>query len=246
MQNRQKGKSRSQARRTNDNDFSKGLPVRRWRRELVAITAPTPTVDASQPELPQPEEAHLLSPTSQGLLAAARAGSSPDVVREAREPPHAEPLFCIKRWVRIPQEDEPPEPVYLAKLPKIAGKKVGDSTVANDTAVRGGVSVENTGSRSDSSPPMKNKRSGRKPSLKKSVSLVVGKAPTDPLKGEEQKRTADTADAMDIDAVIALEPKPQNAVANEMERDVATTEVANLEQNQDEVLHHSNTFKPNF
>ena len=237
--------------------------MRRWHRQWVSVGRPASTVVAPQPELPLPKDAHLLSATSQGLLAAARAGSSPDDVPKAREPQHAEPLFRIKRWVRIAKEDEPPEPVYLAKVPEPAGKRAGDATVANGTVDGGGISVGNTGSRRRVPPPpkKKNKRPGRKPGFKKSVSFAEGEQSADPAQGEQQKPIAD-ADAMDVDVATTVEPVPQNAVTKEIEKAAAITEVATEVatvvatvvvtevvtevQKKDEGLHHSLPPKPNF
>lgn len=247
MQYRPTGQSRRQARQTHDHDVFEGLPVRRWRRDWVSVGKPASTITAPQPELPLPKDAHLLSATSQGLLAAARAGSSSEDAPKAREPHHAEPLFRTKRWVRIAKEMEPPEPVYLAKIPVLSGKKAEENPAANGAADGGGVSVGSINPRRRAPPPpkKKNKRPGRKPGFKKSVSFVDGQQSTDPAHEDQPQANVDV-DMMDVDAATKMELVPQNAVTKEIEKAETTTEAVIIAQKTEAGAHHSLPPKPNF
>jgi hypothetical protein len=203
-----------------------GLPVRRWHREWVQVGKPAASTSTPQPELPLPKDAHLLSSTSQGLLAAARAGSgSTEDTPKPREPAAAEPLFRTKRWVRIARDLEPPEPVYLAKVPDVPGKKddhlqlsinTGDGSIVGTAAPR---------RRAPPPPKKKNKRPGRKPGFKKTVTFVEGQQP----QADAQQAPADV-EMMDVDAATKMDPAPQNLIAREIEKAESEVEAVTMAQ----------------
>ncbi|KAI5787694.1 hypothetical protein DFH27DRAFT_528126 [Peziza echinospora] len=92
-------------------DVFEGLPVRSWRKQWVAINPPpnpnnpnpaNPANATSGTELPLPKETHLLTPMSQALLQAARAGtleSKPKPAKAAAAASQGQ-LFMTKRWMR--------------------------------------------------------------------------------------------------------------------------------------------------
>jgi hypothetical protein len=201
------------------------------------VGKPAASTSTPQPELPLPKDAHLLSSTSQGLLAAARAGSgssstAADDTPKPREPAAAEPLFRTKRWVRIARDLEPPEPVYLAKVPDVPGKKEDHLQLTINTG-DGGSTVGSSAPRRRAPPPpkKKNKRPGRKPGFKKTVTFVEGEQPQADAQQQQQQQQA-TADVemMDVDAATKVDPAPQNSIAREIEKAESVVEAATMAQ----------------
>ncbi|KAI5812852.1 hypothetical protein BZA77DRAFT_358676 [Pyronema omphalodes] len=214
------GQSRRSARQAHDHDVFEGLPVRRWAREWVSVGRPTVAQTAPQPELPLPKDAHLMSATSQGLLAAARAGSTSEETPKPLHPTTPEPLFRTKRWVRIPKDQEPPEPVYLAKVPDVPGRK--------EHAAEGEASGSAPRKRAPPPPKKKNKRPGRKPGFKK-VAFAEG----------QESREVEMIDVDAVDAATKENPAPVNEVAKEIEKIEQATEEATLAQKSDEGVQHA-------
>ncbi|KAA8914678.1 hypothetical protein FN846DRAFT_901943 [Sphaerosporella brunnea] len=205
------GQSRRQVRQTHDHDVFEGLPVRRWHREWVGLGPPSATTSTAQLQLPK--DAHLLSCMSQGLLTAARDGSSKnmDDTAKPRETVAAEPRFRTKRWVRYPQDQEPPEPVYLYKAPGDPGRKVELQSGVGATPA---TTTTTTRRRVPPPPKKKTKRPGRKPVVKKSVTFA----------GEEPQSVAPDVEMLDVD------PASLNEVAMAIEEAENTVEAVVLEQ----------------
>lgn len=168
--------------------------MRRWVREWVPVGRPVVAAATPQPELPLPRDAHLMSATSQGLLAAARAGSTSAADREdsaAGKAPGAasskpQPLFLVRRWVRLPRDREPPEPVYLAKAPAVPGGRPGDAaggagrTGASGSRPGPGLGAGDLALRPRRPPPppkKKHKRAGRRPGFRKHVTFAAEAPP---------------------------------------------------------------------
>ncbi|KAK5018306.1 hypothetical protein LTR60_001556 [Cryomyces antarcticus] len=132
------GRANRSGRTQIDHDVFEGLPVRQW-RELEATVTAGPTIGQDNnltplkgawPELPMPRDAHMLSPMSQQLLRAARAGrvyrpstapsADPDDQKENadEEEKPEERGFVVRKWTPLPRHLEQPEPVFLAKRRK--------------------------------------------------------------------------------------------------------------------------------
>jgi hypothetical protein len=139
-------RANNQSRRANrsyvDHDIFEGLPVRNWRREVVAIAPPpileiTSQKDKWDVELPwgMPKDSHLLPQHSQDLLRAARSGRlykkrptfddeevDADAVHpekpEKKEEESKDTAFSVKTWKQVPRHLEGPEIEYLAKRRK--------------------------------------------------------------------------------------------------------------------------------
>ncbi|TKA70627.1 hypothetical protein B0A49_05847, partial [Cryomyces minteri] len=132
------GRANRSGRTQIDHDVFEGLPVRQW-RELAATVTAGPTIGQDNnltplkgawPELPMPRDAHMLSPMSQQLLRAARAGrlyrpstvpsADPDDQKENadEEEKPEERGFVVKKWTPLPRHLEQPEPEFLAKRRK--------------------------------------------------------------------------------------------------------------------------------
>ncbi|TKA56560.1 hypothetical protein B0A49_10807, partial [Cryomyces minteri] len=132
------GRANRSGRTQIDHDVFEGLPVRQW-RELEATVTAGPTIGQDNsltplkgawPELPMPRDAHMLSPMSQQLLRAARAGrlyrpstvpsADPDDQKENadEEEKPEERGFVVKKWTPLPRHLEQPEPEFLAKRRK--------------------------------------------------------------------------------------------------------------------------------
>jgi hypothetical protein len=188
-------------------------------------------VNTPQAHLGLPREASLLPETAQALLQAARSGSSNSEVPKVREVVQSEPMFKTKRWVRYPRDQEPPEPVYLAKVPDAPGKKVqmmgsingeADAVVARKRAPP---------------PPKKKKRPGRKPGFKKQTAFIAGQEVTQEG-GQVVALSVDT-EMKDIDAVIKEDSVPGDAVAKEIEKAEEATEALTLQQKEEEGPSHA-------
>ncbi|KAF8244632.1 hypothetical protein K440DRAFT_635855 [Wilcoxina mikolae CBS 423.85] len=236
------GQSRRSARQAHDHDVFEGLPVRRWHRDWVSVGKPAAAVSTPQPELPLPKDAHLMSSTSQGLLAAARAGSTSDETPKPLNPVQPELLFRTKRWVRIAKDMEPPEPVYLAKVPDAPGKK------GEEMPINGGMGESIVPRRRAPPPPKKkHKRPGRKPGFKKQVTFVEGQQQQ--LQQQQQGQTVgeetvtveggNEVEMVDVDAATKMEPVPENPVAKEIEKAEEETEKATLMQKSEEGPSHA-------
>jgi len=221
-QYRPTGQSRRSARANHDNDVFEGLPVRRWHREWVGVGKPAAPVNTPQTHLGMPREASLLPETAQALLQAARSGSSNSEVPKVREIVQSEPMFKTKRWVRYPRDQEPPEPVYLAKVPDAPGKKVQMMGSINGDA-------DAVVSRKRAPPPpKKKKRPGRKPGFKKQVAFIAGQEVTQ--EGDQITALSMDTEMRDVDAVAKEDPVPENAMAKEIERAEEATEALTLQQ----------------
>ncbi|KAI5806898.1 hypothetical protein EDC01DRAFT_4251 [Geopyxis carbonaria] len=214
------GQSRRQARPSNhDHDVFDGLPVRRWEKQEVMIGKPLPPPPPPPPDLPMPKDSHLLSATSLALLQAARA--SPVVTDPTDKPDPANALFKLKRWVQIPKDQEPPEPVYLARIPGDEGDKKEIALKEDEAALRRKMPPPAKKSN------RKGKARGRKPGSKKSVSFAEG-APVTPV--PPAAAAAQGADMMEIDAATKENPVPVNPVAQEVEKAELRTEAIALEK----------------
>lgn len=207
------GQSRRSARSAHDHDVFEGLPVRRWHRDWVSVEKPPAVAVAPQLELPLPKDAQLLSNTAQALLAAARAGSAttnnstPPGSLKKRDAPQAQPLFRAKRWVCYAKGEEPPEPVYLAKVPDMSTKK-GDEITGDE------LGTEIPKRRGPPPPRKKQKRQGRKPGYRKTVTFAEDTQPGQ--QKQQQKRGLRTGrtegEMADVEMADAYEPKQMRRV----------------------------------
>ena len=181
----------------------------------MSVGRPSAAVASPQPELPMPKDAHLMSDTSRGLLAAARAGSSSaadEAPPKPREPAPPQPLFRTKRWVRFAKELEPPEPVYLAKGPGGHASRaviVEDSAPVVAPAAAGAAGIGRGGGKSR--PPSNRGRGSRGRGRGVGAKAGVGR------KAVSFTGAGEDAQMMDVDAATKVEAVPENAVAKEME-----------------------------
>jgi len=192
-----------------------------------------------------------MSSTSQGLLAAARAGSTSDETPKPLNPVQPELLFRTKRWVRIAKDMEPPELVYLAKVPDAPGKK------GEEMPINGGMGESVIPRRRAPPPPKKkHKRPGRKPGLKKQVTFaegqqqgverlegLVGMVGVVGVVGVVGGTPGNEVEMMDVDvsvdAATKMEAVPENPVAKEIEKVEEEMEVKTLAQKSDEGPSHA-------
>ncbi|KAL7272034.1 hypothetical protein RUND412_005173 [Rhizina undulata] len=204
------GQSRRQARQTHDHDVFEGLPVRRWERQWIPVgkSAPAPP---PPPELPLPKESHLLPPVSQALLQAARSGTqgkpAPKVAVDLDQQ-----LFMTKRWVRIEKHREPPEPVYLAKVPEAPSKrKRGDEVVEVEQTT-----VAPRTRRRMPPPKRKNKPRGRRPGSRKTVTFAENSAATSVTPAATEATAG--SETVDTEMREAESAAPVNVLGTEIEK----------------------------
>ncbi|RPB22775.1 hypothetical protein L211DRAFT_850197 [Terfezia boudieri ATCC MYA-4762] len=114
---------RSAASQPSHHDVIEGLPIRRWAKAEVPIGLKS-LAPPAPPELPLPKETHLLTPMSQALLQAARAGTLDKPKPNQTQTSQGQQLFMIRRWCLVPRHLEPGNEMnYLGKLPDVARKR---------------------------------------------------------------------------------------------------------------------------
>jgi len=114
---------RSAASQPSHHDVIEGLPIRRWAKAEVPIGLKS-LAPPAPPELPLPKETHLLTPMSQALLQAARAGTLDKPKPNQTQTSQGQQLFMVRRWCLVPRHLEPGNEVnYLGKLPDVARKR---------------------------------------------------------------------------------------------------------------------------
>lgn len=149
-------------------------------------------------------------------------------------------MFLTKRWVQIPRGEEPPEPVYLAKVPDLGEKRDGEEVVVATTTRR----------RAPPPPPPKKKKKGPGRKSKKVVFEEAAAAAASAGVPEPPKTAVSDTPTIDVEMADAVDPAtkeesvPINDVAKEIEKAEEETEKASLVQHTEELrngeaLHHA-------
>ena len=131
-----------------DHDILEGLPIRRWHKTAVNVTATTlekadantvPLQPNGYPELEMPRDWNMLSETCQAILLSARRGmtlgeenneAKESAERGDGEVAHKEekPGLMARKWALFSKDFEPKEPEFLAKRRKGLRSLYGGST----------------------------------------------------------------------------------------------------------------------